>query len=324
MSITETGGARVRILDFIQHLEEGATLILDNAEELYIPLRSLAAALERIFRTRIQVNLYAGWRTTKGFDLHWDDHNVLILQVSGSKRWALYEPTRPYPLKPDVKKAPLPKGPPVWDSMLREGDLLYFPRGWWHEAYPQDEPCLHLTISINSQTGLELLHWFVNTLRASEDVRMDLPHLKTVEAQAKYIEHLGKELLASWNTDVLSRFMADADAQAQPRLHARLPYAAAKTGVPLCETTRIKLAVPRRLSLTDDGSQGVVRFRCIGRHWEFDRKWLPALELLNEDGQSHTIGELIDIIPNSTDLDAIQDFIHEMARSGLLVVEPDE
>jgi ribosomal protein L16 Arg81 hydroxylase len=323
MSASETGGARVRLLDLTHHLSEGATLILDDADELYSPLGSLAAALERIFRTRIQVNLYAGWRTSRGFDLHWDDHNVLIIQISGSKRWVLHEPTRLYPLKPDIEKAPIPDGPPVWDSMLREGDLLYIPRGWWHVAYPQDEPCLHLTFSINSQTGLDLLKWFVNTLRAGLDVRMDLPHLGAVEDQARYIECLGRELLESWNADVLTRFMAEEDAQAQPRLYAHLPYAAAKDGAPLREATRIKLAVPRPLKLTDDPSEGVVRFKCIGKEWRFDRTWQPILELLNKDGQGHTLGDLAALPLKGSDLTALQNFVRELIKSGLLVVESD-
>jgi Cupin superfamily protein len=323
MSASETGGARVRIFDLTHNLSEGATLVLDDADELYRPLGSLAAALERIFRARIQVNLYAGWGTSRGFNLHWDDHNVFILQVSGSKRWVLHEPTRLHPLKPDAENAPVPEGPPVWDSMLRDGDLLYIPRGWWHVAYPQDEPCLHLTVGINSHTGLDLLHWFVNTLRASVDVRKDLPHLGAAEDQAKYIECLGKELLASWNTNVLAHFMAEADAQAQPRLRAHLPYVAARNGIPLRENTRIKLVAPRRLNLTDDRSKGVVRFKCFGKPWQFDRKWLPILELLNEDGQSHALEELNAATLNNTDSATVQDFVREMIRSGLFVVESD-
>ena len=64
MSITETGGARVRIFDITRHLAEGGTLVLDDADELYQPLGALTAPVERTFRAGAQVNLYPGWRTT--------------------------------------------------------------------------------------------------------------------------------------------------------------------------------------------------------------------------------------------------------------------
>src|SRR6266511_1480125 len=85
--IHENREPEIRVSDFIKYLREGATLILDDAEELSPPLRRLAISLERLFRVRVQVNLYAGWHKNRGFDLHWDDHDILVLQVAGSKRW---------------------------------------------------------------------------------------------------------------------------------------------------------------------------------------------------------------------------------------------
>ncbi|HYP53702.1 MAG TPA: cupin domain-containing protein, partial [Pyrinomonadaceae bacterium] len=86
---------RLLPVGFTRHLREGATLVLDAVDELNGPLEELAEGLELTFRERIQINCYAGWRTTRGFDLHWDDHDVFILQVAGRKRWSVYGMTRP-------------------------------------------------------------------------------------------------------------------------------------------------------------------------------------------------------------------------------------
>lgn len=67
-------------------LRSGATLVLDAVDELHEPIRAIADSLERVFRMRVQVNAYAGWRTSHGFDLHWDDHDVFVLQVSARTR----------------------------------------------------------------------------------------------------------------------------------------------------------------------------------------------------------------------------------------------
>src|SRR5260370_40947966 len=95
---------RIRSTELTHHLQEGATLILDAVDELHPPVAELAANLETVLRARIQVNLYAGWRTSPGFDLHWDGHDVLILQISGSKKPKGYPMTREHPVARDPKK----------------------------------------------------------------------------------------------------------------------------------------------------------------------------------------------------------------------------
>ena len=74
---------RLQHAKLTQQLSAGATLVLDAVDELYEPLTELAEGLELFFHERIQINCYAGWRTSQGFDLHWDDHDVFILQVTG-------------------------------------------------------------------------------------------------------------------------------------------------------------------------------------------------------------------------------------------------
>ena len=119
-----------------RELREGATLVLDNVDELHRPVRQMAQALERAFHVRVQVNSYSGFRTSHGFDLHWDDHDVFILQVAGRKQWKVYGMTRRFPLASDVESAEPPATEALWEGLLEDGDLLYIPRGWWHVATP--------------------------------------------------------------------------------------------------------------------------------------------------------------------------------------------
>ena len=154
--------ARVRAANLTGALRDGATLVLDAVDELHAPITQLAESLESVFRVRIQVNAYAGWRTSHGFDLHWDDHDVFILQIAGRKNWKIYGMTRKYPLTRDVEPATRKPDTPLWEGMLEDGGLLYIPRGWWHVATPLDEPTLHLTVSgLNNPNGADLLSWFV-------------------------------------------------------------------------------------------------------------------------------------------------------------------
>src|SRR5215210_1419868 len=120
--------------ELTKQLRRGATLVLDAADELFEPLRELAEGLEYFFHEHIQINAYAGWQTTRGFDLHFDDHDVFILQVAGRKRWSVYGMTKPYPLAQDRAASEKPEGGPIWEEMLQDGDLLYIPRGRGHVA----------------------------------------------------------------------------------------------------------------------------------------------------------------------------------------------
>jgi ribosomal protein L16 Arg81 hydroxylase len=102
-------------------LTNGATLILNSCEEVSPPLRALCVHLQRLFHVGVIVNLYAGWRHDNGFDVHWDDQDTLILQVSGRKHWKVWEPTRLHPFKEDlVDTSPKtkPETPPIWDAVL--------------------------------------------------------------------------------------------------------------------------------------------------------------------------------------------------------------
>ncbi|MFJ9648702.1 JmjC domain-containing protein [Streptomyces sp. NPDC101206] len=104
----------------------------------------LAEVLERHFHTDIQVNLYASWTPTEGFGIHWDDRDTVIFQLEGCKRWRLYGPTRPNPLRDDIEAPTPPDGWPIAEIMLRAGGGLeqgggsatWVGREWACEPWP--------------------------------------------------------------------------------------------------------------------------------------------------------------------------------------------
>ncbi|MGW2689530.1 JmjC domain-containing protein [Streptomyces sp. NPDC001414] len=76
-------------------LQEGASLALDSVDELHPPIARLCEAIERELHTRVQASLYASWSATEGFGNHWDDHDTVIVQLDGAKRWRIYGTTCP-------------------------------------------------------------------------------------------------------------------------------------------------------------------------------------------------------------------------------------
>ena len=154
-----TGAAHVaRVL---AEFEAGATIVLQALHMNWLPLARFCRELEALLGHPVQANAYLTPRRSQGLPVHHDTHDVFVLQVSGSKRWLVYEPALELPLKHQRYRpehgAP---GEPILDLDLRPGDTLYLPRGWLHEALTSADDSLHLTIGVN-------LHTWVDALRAA-------------------------------------------------------------------------------------------------------------------------------------------------------------
>jgi hypothetical protein len=310
---------RLQPVKFTAQLRAGATLVLDAVDELHEPLEELAAGLERLFRERIQINSYAGWHTSRGFDLHWDDHDVFILQVTGRKRWRVYGETGAHPLAGDTAN-PKPASAPLWEATLEDGDLLYIPRGWWHVAEPLDEPTLHLTVGIHKRTGVDLLAWLNGQLRASEIVRRDLPRFASPLERAAHMRRLRDELLAAWDENLLERYFDELDAMAEPRARLSLPWGAAAGLAPHGEGARVRLLAPRPLDLKV--ADGVVEFSCHKKRWRFAADALLVLDSL-ADGRERSVAELCAAARERLDEETVRAFLGELLRHGLVAVVAD-
>jgi hypothetical protein len=308
---------RIKSSELTKHLREGATLVLDAVDELSEPVEELAVKLELLFREHVQVNMYAGWQTSRGFDLHWDDHDVFILQVAGRKRWSVYGETRRAPLVGDVEKAARPTCEPVWTETLEDGDLLYIPRGWWHVAEPLAEPTLHLTVGVHNRTGLDLLRWLSERMRASETFRRDLPRASSQQERAAHLKRLREELTEAFDDSTLERFYEEMDARADSRARVELPFDAIPQQRPASLGAIVRLLAPRPLRLKASG--GVVEFEALKRRWRFAEDALVVLRPL-EERRECTVAELCESARPRLDERTVRAFVRELAREGLVAV----
>jgi len=308
---------RLRYDKLTQELNSGATLVLDAVDELFESLRALAEALELFFHERIQINAYASWRTSRGFDLHWDDHDVFILQVTGRKHWKVHGMTLAYPLAGDPKE-PKPTEPPLWDHILETGDLLYIPRGFWHVAYPLNEPTLHLTVGVHNRAGLDLLRWLVNRMRSREIFRQDLPRFASRETIQAHLVQMREELLSEWGDDILNRYFADLDESAISR--PRLSLACAPLDSLPAGDMLVRLLAPRPLDLKVES--GVVRFSSQKKEWRLAVEAWPILRHLDQH-RVCTVSELCEVAKSEVDERRVRIFLKELLMNGLVaIVEP--
>lgn len=276
-----------------RELDKGATLILNCCDAAHPPLRKLCACLERIFHVDVYANLYAGWHRDNCFDVHWDDQDNLILQVAGHKWWRVWQPTRTFPFTRDIvdtSSRTRPTGTPIWEGVLEQGSVLSIPRGWWHVAFPMEEPCLHLTITIPSLTGIGLLHWFVNQMKASEVARMPLPLVCSEQERRAWLESLFRDLTSAWRADLIDQYLANVDLLAKARPVFALPDISGLDAVAVQLDTLLELSTPRPLVFHEVGTKA--RFVAAETVWEVSTELVRPLANFN-DGEPHMVSELL-------------------------------
>eukprot|EP01048_Picozoa_sp_COSAG05_P025001 COSAG05_NODE_6150_length_1012_cov_1.431544_1_plen_302_part_01 len=145
----------------------------------------LLSLLEHCFGSFVGANTYLTPAGTQGFAPHYDDIEAFVLQVEGAKEWRVYAPMSAEETLPRTSSADLTHadiGKPVLTVTLQAGELLYFPRGWVHEARSvSGADSLHLTVSTALRHTwrdlLEILLPAALDLAASEDIdfRQTLP-----------------------------------------------------------------------------------------------------------------------------------------------------
>jgi ribosomal protein L16 Arg81 hydroxylase len=153
----------------------GATLIVDNFHERDLNAGELAAALSVELGERVGMNLYYSQPGFQGFDVHYDTHDVFVLHLVGSKAWRVYDSPVPFPMPHETKHPMELPSDTVLEVVLQPGDLLYIPRGHWHEATAQDESSIHLTIGIHVRTAVDFMGWVIDELRDNIEWRKGFP-----------------------------------------------------------------------------------------------------------------------------------------------------
>lgn len=142
-----------------EHLDDGASIVLQGLHRYWPPLRDLVAALELELGHPCQANAYLTPPHSQGFAVHSDTHDVIVFQTAGRKVWEVHEAPDG---DPDAEREPR-------EVVLEPGVAMYLPTGTPHAARAQDELSLHVTIGINQLTWQGLVRRTVAPLLAEVD-----------------------------------------------------------------------------------------------------------------------------------------------------------
>ena len=142
----------------------GYTIVLTRLERRWPPITELCRDIVQAFvrhqrplQREVGANMYLTPHRSQAFPPHYDNHDVFIIQIQGSKHWRLYESLESFPSARQVRQIKRDALPPlVKELTLNPGQVLYIPRGAYHEALTSDSFSLHLTIGVFPDTWADL------------------------------------------------------------------------------------------------------------------------------------------------------------------------
>ncbi len=159
----------------------GASLLLDQIETLHPGVLSVVNTLQDRLGAKCSANLYCSWKERQAFDSHCDRHDAYALQICGSKRWRIYEGRADNPIEhalfknvPQVEYDRM-KGGVAQEVEMRPGDILYLPRGQFHDALASSEVSVHVTFGCTEPIGLDWLTQLWNQAVRESVFRTELP-----------------------------------------------------------------------------------------------------------------------------------------------------
>ena len=297
-------------------LNEGGTLVVSAIHECDDALNRVRLNLERLFGIEMGINAYMSLKAERGLGLHWDSHDVLIVQIEGTKHWTIYRPTRFSPLDRDIEHASDEPTDVFVDLVLEPGDLLYIPRGWWHDVVAIDSPSLHLTIGMQWRTIADYLHWLVDRMLESDIVRRDIP--RDTLSQEAVLDLVSGMLLheVSAESGRLEQYLRESTAAIRVPPIASLPFGL--DGVPLPDTGELQ-----------SNCNGMISFVTTADDIVFevdDRSFtLPIVcaglvrQVLEADG-STSVGQIRSMNGSDLSEDDIDRLILRFASDGLISV----
>jgi ribosomal protein L16 Arg81 hydroxylase len=152
----------------------GATIILQQAHQIEPSLGRFCRALEYVFCSHVQTNLYLTPPNAQGFKTHYDSHDVFVLQIEGEKAWRLYEKPVDTPYRGERFDSGVhASGELKQEFVLKAGDCAYVPRGLMHDALTSgDKTSLHVTVGLITRTWADLM------LEAVSEVALRVPEMR--------------------------------------------------------------------------------------------------------------------------------------------------
>jgi ribosomal protein L16 Arg81 hydroxylase len=159
----------------------GASVVMNDVDSLTPGMASVSSVLEAAGLGKCQANVYISWRSHKAFRTHYDTHDVWAVQVEGEKDWNIWEGRADHPIPhPAFRGQPQAHHDQARGKLrqvvrMQPGDLLYLPRGWYHDALAEAPASVHIAYGVHAPLGMDLVNILAERVLYDQEFRRPLP-----------------------------------------------------------------------------------------------------------------------------------------------------
>ena len=187
-------------------VSKGASIILNDIEKYNSNLLKVADQLQKLTQGRCQGNLYFSMASHKAFGPHFDLHDVFAIHFEGEKVWNIYENIEESPInhplfkinsEERIKRA----GKLIDQVTLKPGDLLYIPRGQYHDALASKNGAIHVAFGLTYFKPIDLIANIWEKFILNQFMRNDIGPNLDKESQKSILNKLSREIGDIINTD---------------------------------------------------------------------------------------------------------------------------
>ncbi|MGI9509516.1 MAG: JmjC domain-containing protein, partial [Geminicoccaceae bacterium] len=172
-------------------------------------------SMEQALGGKVQGNLYCSSQRRQGFAAHFDTHDVYAVHVEGTKTWHIYEGRAADPIAHPMFKTlgrehhEKAKGKLLMDVRMEPGDLLYLPRGQYHDALADEGGAVHIACGVTYPIGMDVMSMLFERVLAEPAFRANLPRASeggTNERLALLADKIGDVLRDPKTADAVATF----------------------------------------------------------------------------------------------------------------------
>ena len=166
----------------------GASVVLEGLDILDAQINDLLAGLDRRLPCALSnCEAFFSQRGNEAYGGHRDSDDVLVLQISGEKRWFIHHPQqRRYFGNTPLNQVEM--GPVLAELIMKPGDALFLRAGVPHRCTTPAAFSLHLSIDLCDRTpNIEQIGNAANALYNKSSAPPNVPASQVV---ARYVEQL--------------------------------------------------------------------------------------------------------------------------------------
>ena len=187
-------------VDKVQNwISKGSSLVLTEIDKLTNRLNNIVRELQDLTNGKCQGNLYFSMQSRQAFGPHCDDHDVFAIHFEGEKVWNIYETIEKNPINHPIFKYSAEErekkaGKIIDQVTLKPGDLLYLPRGQYHDALASQNGAIHIAFGLTYFKPIDLLSHLWEKFIVNDYMRQDIEKNITNEGLKNNLKKMSLEI----------------------------------------------------------------------------------------------------------------------------------